>query len=264
MSGSDIRVSAAQGIVSTMATHPEDLTWWLRTAEQLAWIWARTYADSAPHDYVVLGRTAGLTRQDFVRAAKVIHTFGEPGRFYRSTNIYLTHGRYRWWTMDADLDDTNLINRAVNDRVYGVQDAPRTYSTAFTEFDPIGAEFDKLHPPDKDRYASLQSRIHAHFGDHSPTVLHIGCGTGQILDCTSLDPQKDTGIDPSQAMLNRLVMKHPRVDRLLPGRFENIPDAMLGESYDLVLVSLDAGTERLGGLHARTGLILPLRANPRV
>jgi hypothetical protein len=37
-----------------------DLEWWLDLAPGVEWTWARAHAYSAPHSYVVLGRTAGL------------------------------------------------------------------------------------------------------------------------------------------------------------------------------------------------------------
>ena len=73
----------------------------------MEWTWARTYADSAPHDYVALSRCP-LSREDFVRAGAVIRTFGQPGMFWSSTNIYLTDGQWKWWTMDPVVSDTDL------------------------------------------------------------------------------------------------------------------------------------------------------------
>ena len=67
-----------------------DLDWWVGLAPALEWTFARTYAQTAPHSYVVLGRTAGMTMDDYVRAARVIHTFGRPAKFYGMTSIYLT------------------------------------------------------------------------------------------------------------------------------------------------------------------------------
>lgn len=218
-----------------MTTTPEDLVWWLRLAPTLRWTWARTYADSAPHSYVVLDRTEGLTRDDFIRAARVIHTFGEPGRFYSSTNNYLTHGRWRWWTMDARLEDTDLINQAVNDRVYGVQDAPRTFSAAFTDYDAIATTYDQEHARDTERDEALLQRVIEHFGTYRPTTLDIGSGTGAALDLGVTVPQRYTGVDPSQAMLNALVRKYPGVARAIPGTFEEVHDAMLSPSYELVI-----------------------------
>lgn len=219
---------------------PEDLAWWLLHAPTLEWTEAKTYASTAPHEYVVLKRIPGLSRADFVRAAHVIHTFGEPGRFYNSTNIYLAHGRHRWWTMDADLRDTDLINRAVNDRVYGLQDAPKTYNAAFTDYDARAVDYDRAEH-DRGRDEELRRQVIEHFGEdpaHRPVTLDVGCGTGRVLDLGLTSPDNYTGVDPSQAMLNRLVMKHPRVRRLLPARIEEIPNGLLAPRYDLV-VALD-------------------------
>ena len=109
------------------AAELDDLRWWLDLAPTLEWIWAKTFADSAPHWYVVHGRTKGMTMDDFVRAGRVIRTFGEPGKFYRSTNLYLhTQDRTKkFWAMWGDRprpEDADLINMATTDRVYGPQD----------------------------------------------------------------------------------------------------------------------------------------------
>ena len=111
-------------------TTDDDLNWWLALAPTLEWTFARTYAETAPHSYVVLNRTAGMTREDYVRAAHVIHTFGPPAKFYSMTSIYLTSpdGRVKWWTMDRDLSDTGLINQSTTERLYGVQNAASTHS----------------------------------------------------------------------------------------------------------------------------------------
>lgn len=105
----------------------QDLKWWLELAPTLEWTWAKTYADSAPHWYVVHGRTEGLTMEDLIRAGRVIRTFGEPGKFYSSTNLYLftEDQSMKFWAMwGAEPRDTDadLINMATTDRVYGPQD----------------------------------------------------------------------------------------------------------------------------------------------
>lgn len=91
-----------------------DLEWWLELAPRLEWIWARTYAESAPHWYVVLDRTPGLERDDFVRAARVIRAFGQPDTFWSRTYVYLTDEKtgMKWWTMDDPVETTGLINMA--------------------------------------------------------------------------------------------------------------------------------------------------------
>ena len=103
-----------------------DLRWWLHLAPTLEWTWARTYATTAPHWYVVFGRTPGLTLDDVVRAGRAIRTFGEPGVFYASTNLYLhtEDRRLKFWCMwssDPSDEDANLINLATTERTYGDQ-----------------------------------------------------------------------------------------------------------------------------------------------
>ena len=105
----------------------DDLRWWLDLAPTLKWTWAKTYADFAPHWYVVHGKTPGLTMADLVRAGRVIRTFGEPGKFYSRTNLYLftEDRRLKFWAMwesDPSPEDADLINLARTDKVYGRQD----------------------------------------------------------------------------------------------------------------------------------------------
>jgi hypothetical protein len=40
-----------------------------------------------------------MSKEDYVRAGRVIHTFGRPAKFYGMTSIYLTSpdGRLKWW-----------------------------------------------------------------------------------------------------------------------------------------------------------------------
>ena len=49
-----------------------DLDWWLEFAAAREWTFAKTYAQTAPHHYVVQDRTPGVTHDDMVRAARVI------------------------------------------------------------------------------------------------------------------------------------------------------------------------------------------------
>jgi hypothetical protein len=108
-------------------TTSADLDWWLDLAPTLRWTWAKTYADTAPHWYVVLGRTPGLDRDDFVRAGRVVRAFGEPGKFWHTTNLYLytADRRLRFWLMwsrpPREDYDSNLINLATTERTYGPQ-----------------------------------------------------------------------------------------------------------------------------------------------
>lgn len=219
----------------------EDLAWWLELAPTLKWTFAKTYAESAPHSYVVLGRTAGIDKADFVRAGRVIRTFGVPGKFYSYTNIYLVDGPVKFWTMDPLVKDTDLINRAATENLYGKQDAPDT-SAPWAPADAWAAGWDQV----RDTSSDVKNRriITRHFGAYAPTVLDIGCGTGALLDCGVTSPALYVGLDRSQGMLNELVMKHPHVSRVIPMDLETaLRETDLAERrFDLVAVhpSIDA------------------------
>lgn len=210
-------------------TTEEDLAWWLTLAPQLDWTFARTYAETAPHSYVVLNRTTGMTREDYVRAAHVICTFGEPAKFFTTTSIYLTSpdGRVKWWTMDRDLSRTDLVNQATTERLYGVQNAPSTYSGTHTSYDAIATVYDEQDPTSEEEARRLRELVAPYLGDFPPAVLDVGCGTGRILDLALTTPDRYAGVDPSQPMLNMLVRKHPHVAAVYPMAIEQAVESHL-------------------------------------
>jgi len=194
-----------------------DLKWWLDLEPQLDWQFATTYADGAPHEYVASPRTDGLDASDYVRAAHVIQTFGEPMKFYKRTRIYLrTPMGWKHWTMDADLDDTNLVNRGRVEHVYGVQNMPMTRSETDSAYDSFASEWDKNHALTEQEQAQSIAFIKAVFGEKLRRTLDVGCGTGWPVTSGLVDPGRYVGIDPSTAMLNALVAKHPIVAGIHP------------------------------------------------
>lgn len=206
-----------------MSGEPEnDLNWWLELAAKLEWTFARTYAETAPHSYVVHSRTAGLNKGDYVRAAHVIHTFGQPAKYYSMTSIYLTSpdGRLKWWTMSSDLSETGLINQATTDRLYGVQNAPETFSGISTRYDRFATRYDDDHPITHEEAQVLGELVAPFKSDYPTSVLDVGCGTGRVLDLGLAAPDRYAGVDPSQPMLNMLVHKYPNVAALYPMSIE--------------------------------------------
>lgn len=203
-----------------MRITPSDLDWWVEKAPTLRWIYAKTYAATAPHFYVVLGTTEGMTMEDFVRASHVLFTFGEPRRFWAATDLYLSSPdqSVRWWTCDkANVDSTVLINMVDFKDNYGTQDAAATETGVFTFYDGIAAEYDREHrkvtPEDQRDLWRLVDEVTR---SRAVPVLDIGCGTGSLLDAKVCRVEDYTGIDPSRGMLNGLVLKHPQVRNLYP------------------------------------------------
>lgn len=105
---------------------PADLRWWLDLAPTLRWTFASTMPD-VPHWYVRGGRTPGFTTTDSVRVGRVVRTFGEPGKFWKRTNLYLfTEDRARkFWCIfsvpPGDGSDVRIVNLAHADKTYGPQ-----------------------------------------------------------------------------------------------------------------------------------------------
>lgn len=105
----------------------DDLRWWLDKAPTLRWTFAKTMPNS-PHWYVRGGTTPGFSAEDSVRVGRIVRTFGEPGKFWRRTNLYLfTEDRARkFWCMfstpPGDGSDVRIVNLAYADRTYGPQE----------------------------------------------------------------------------------------------------------------------------------------------
>lgn len=115
--------------------------------------------------------------------------------------------------------------------------------------------------PGHQRRRQVRRSIIECFGEEQPKVLDVGCGTGALLDIRRrkdeklLDPRNYTGVDPSQAMVNQLFLKHPSFARLVPRRFEDCDD--LDDDYDLVVVIDVPGPdqERLRELASRLWVV---------
>ena len=220
-----------------------DLDWWQSLAPTLEWTFARTYAQTAPHHYVVLGRTEAMTKEDYVRAGRVIHTFGRPQKFYGMTSMYLTRAdeRLKWWTMDHDVKETTLINQATTDRLYGVQNAPVTESSISTPYDAVATSYDDHHPTTNEMAEAGREAVAALRGDYPPAVLDVGCGTGRVLDLGVTTADRYAGVDPSKPMLNQLVRKHPDVGGLYPMQIDQALNsgAFTPGQFEIVTVLLD-------------------------
>lgn len=85
---------------------------------------------NVPHRYIRGGTTPGCGAEDSVRIGRIVRTYGEPGKFYRATNLYLfTPDRVRkvWCQFSDPVRDDNVRNREppFADRTYGEQEQLR-------------------------------------------------------------------------------------------------------------------------------------------
>ncbi len=79
------------------------------------WIFAKTYANTAPHEYTLLRDADQDTFDAFVA---YINSNLVRERFYRTWFYYCYIGEYKYWTMEKPGDQCELINRAKIENVY--------------------------------------------------------------------------------------------------------------------------------------------------
>ena len=87
------------------------------------WQFAKTYADTAPHEYTIRDWKPEKASQDhFDRFIQLIRQHGVTEKFWGKPNAYLYIGDWKYWTMGAPINETVVINRAdANGELYGPQ-----------------------------------------------------------------------------------------------------------------------------------------------
>ena len=90
------------------------------------WIFAKTYAKTWPHEYIVRDKVDECL---FVSLVKHIRTHGYIGHFYSKKIIYFDDLGMVYWTMGAPIEETTIINRCQNNQTYNYRlahnDLPR-------------------------------------------------------------------------------------------------------------------------------------------
>jgi len=76
------------------------------------WIFAKTYAQTAPHEYIVREKLSVDLQADFDWFAALIDHEGYEDKFYDKTFTYLAIGDKKYWHME------NLINRDNRENKY--------------------------------------------------------------------------------------------------------------------------------------------------
>ncbi len=82
--------------------------------EKQSWIFAKTYANKAPHEYVVRGKING-TDDEFMSAVRYIQENGITMHFWGHPNKYVFIGDYYYWAMGDGANVPTIINRALTE-----------------------------------------------------------------------------------------------------------------------------------------------------
>lgn len=72
------------------------------------WIFAKTYAKTAPHEYFLKIQNEEL----FLELKRRIEKLGIDEKFYKTTFRYYYHGEYKYWCYD------DLVNRDKKNKTY--------------------------------------------------------------------------------------------------------------------------------------------------
>ena len=80
--------------------------------ESVRWQFAKTYAETWPHEYTVRKWTPEQG-QEFIWFAQYIREHGTPRPFFKEIHIYLTVDEWEYWTMGYPIDETVVLNRAL-------------------------------------------------------------------------------------------------------------------------------------------------------
>lgn len=241
---------------------PEDLEDWFTLAPTLKWRFASSMP-TVPHSYVVKDKSLDVAR--YRKAFGAVRTFGTPGKFNERTNIYLhdPDTDVRWWLMSRHEHLSKILNMAEDGRMYGDQNAPTTENALFTPYDHVAAYYDDIWSSvDRSEKIALWKTVEALLGGINPKTLDLGAGTGGTLDAKVAGAPFTTAVEPSQGMLNDLVMKHPRIGQVISATAEEYLSWETGAVYDLVISSFGSASylspeaiDLLPGI-ARGGVVL--------
>jgi hypothetical protein len=83
--------------------------------EASTWTFAKTYAETWPHEYIVRDQ---VDEALFVQTVHHIRTHGYEGKFYRKSITYFDEDGMVYWTMGEPVEVTTIINRCKKEQTY--------------------------------------------------------------------------------------------------------------------------------------------------
>ena len=77
------------------------------------WIFAKTYAEKAPHEYLVKNKISDEMQKDFEWFVQLVKMNGYKEEFWNVEYTYLNIDKWKYWTMEKPNETAILINRAM-------------------------------------------------------------------------------------------------------------------------------------------------------
>ncbi len=80
-----------------------------------SWIFAKTYAKTWPHEYIVRDQ---VDEALFIALVEHIRANGYIGKFYKMDITYFDEDGMVYWTMGDPIETTTIINRCTKEQSY--------------------------------------------------------------------------------------------------------------------------------------------------
>ncbi len=80
-----------------------------------SWIFAKTYAKTWPHEYIVRDQ---VDEALFIALVEHIRANGYVGKFYKMDITYFDEDGMVYWTMGDPIETTTIINRCTKEQSY--------------------------------------------------------------------------------------------------------------------------------------------------
>ena len=91
---------------------PESLR---RFVDSCHWTFAKTYAATWPHEYIVRER---VDEDLFLQLIRHVRTYGYEEAFYRKLITYFDEDGMVYWTMGEPIEETTIVNRCTKEQTY--------------------------------------------------------------------------------------------------------------------------------------------------
>jgi SAM-dependent methyltransferase len=202
---------------------------------QQEWIFAKTMAHN-PHWYTL--RRKWESDEEFQWAVAYLRAHGYRSKFGKTWYTQIDVNDHFYWTMGAPINYPNGMARTIliNRKPLSALDG------RVVPFDSIADQYDDAFAKE----VSLRERatVFEVVGDLAGVdVLDVGCGTGAALNFAA-GCRTYTGIDPSKAMLNRLLAQRPNVHTVCTTLRSFVPKTPNGEidRYDAILALFGTGS----------------------
>lgn len=204
--------------------HEEELAWFVKEAPTWTWRWAKTFAENAPHSYVMKGQQ--LSDEIYERAVRVVMALGQPANYHGRVNLELHLPNlkmlfgapfnedlitgFKFWPMTNQMTISKAFNVAPLTMTYGAQTAAKTVGpfTEPSQFDFVAADWDDVKAESYAGYKTQLWKLLA-MEENITSLLELGPTTGYARDMSIIGPKVPyLVVDGSQGMLNQTVFKH--------------------------------------------------------